>query len=167
MGQRPRQESNLVCDLRKVACLHHTPRTGVASILARSRTGSRILGEFDAIPYTTRTLTRADGWVRTSILRLTRSAPFCIEPRRQTRKGCPGGIEPCRLDFHRVVCLPLHYRHHRSESRERESNLSSSGSEADVVSTKPPRRTGPWGRLPACIRIEAGWKPAPRTRAPC
>src|SRR5205807_9988894 len=51
-----------------------TPRG--RSILARSRTGSRILGESCAIPYTTRTL-RADDWVRTSILRLTRSAPFC------------------------------------------------------------------------------------------
>jgi hypothetical protein len=25
--KRPRQESNLVRDLRKVACIHHTPRT--------------------------------------------------------------------------------------------------------------------------------------------
>jgi hypothetical protein len=29
--QRPRQESNLVCNLRRVACIHHTPRTAVPS----------------------------------------------------------------------------------------------------------------------------------------
>jgi hypothetical protein len=76
--QRPRQESNLVCDLRKVACLHHTPRTIRAySILARSRTEFENLGQSHVIRYTTRMRTRADDWVRTSILRLTRSAPFC------------------------------------------------------------------------------------------
>src|SRR5262249_6654213 len=58
-----------------------------ASIPARIRTGTRVLGKPDAVRYTTRTTARADGWIRTSMLRLTRSAPFCFEPRRQKSRS--------------------------------------------------------------------------------
>lgn len=36
---------------------------------------------------------RADDWVRTSILRLTRSAPFSVEPRRQPGRKRPEGVQ--------------------------------------------------------------------------
>ena len=35
---------------------------------------------------------RADDWICTSIIRFTRPAPFCVEPRRHS--GCPEGVEP-------------------------------------------------------------------------
>ena len=37
---------------------------------------------------------RADDWIRTSIVPLTRRMPFCVEPRRQAARV--QGVEPCR-----------------------------------------------------------------------
>src|SRR5438046_2077640 len=54
----PRQESNLIPDLRRVVC----------------------------DPPHSEDETRADGWIRTSMNRLTRPAPFYFEPHRQKKQ---------------------------------------------------------------------------------
>ena len=55
--KRPRQESNLVYDLRKVACESGT-------LQGQERI-------------------RADDWICTSMSRFTRAVPFSVEPRRR------------------------------------------------------------------------------------
>jgi hypothetical protein len=55
------------------------------SIPAWIRTRDQALGEPDVLRYTTGTR-RADDWIRTSILRLTRAVPFWIEPRRHKQE---------------------------------------------------------------------------------
>ena len=59
LAQYPRQELNLVFDLRRVACVSGTLRG--------------------------QTTNRADDWIRTSMNRLTKPAPFSIAPRRHVR----------------------------------------------------------------------------------
>lgn len=75
----PRQESNLVYDLRKVACVRHTPRT--------TQVGTRKWesGTCFASAFRVRTsaLQRAGGGIRTHIDRITGAAPFFVEPHRQ------------------------------------------------------------------------------------
>jgi hypothetical protein len=71
----PAKESNLVHDLRTVGRNRYTPRIAV---------------------------TRADDWFRTSMVRITSPAPFCVEPRRLFRGH--GGNRTHHHDFHRVVC---------------------------------------------------------------
>ena len=81
--EHPRQESNLVPGLRRARCVRHTPRT--TSIPTWSRTRIQTLGPSDVVCYTTGTR-RADDWIRTSMLRLTRAAPFSVEPRRHKQE---------------------------------------------------------------------------------
>jgi hypothetical protein len=70
----PRQESNLVFDLRRVACdPPHSENVGQ-------------LFQADVSGWKARP-TRADDWIRTSIIRFTRPAPFCFEPRRQSQES--------------------------------------------------------------------------------
>src|SRR5205085_8240669 len=52
--QCPRQESNLVHDLRGVGCDPAHPKDMIASIPARTRTGTGDLGDPRAVRYTTR-----------------------------------------------------------------------------------------------------------------
>src|SRR5436190_14332612 len=72
--ERPRQESNLVYNLRGVACESGTLR-----------------GQFEIKD-------RADDWIRTSMNRLTKPAPFSVAPRRQMerRQARTRGFEPRR-----------------------------------------------------------------------
>jgi hypothetical protein len=128
----PRQESNLVFDLRRVACIRHTPRTIITSTPPRNRTSScsfercRALrhtrkalcyrniptwtrtrawtfGESDAIRYTIGIqFIRADDWICTSISRFTEPEPFYVEPRRQARVR---GVEP-REAVLEAACSP-------------------------------------------------------------
>src|SRR5438093_5462621 len=51
--QYPRQESNLIPDLRRVVC--HPPHPEDRNIPARIRTGIQTLGKSDVVRYTTRT----------------------------------------------------------------------------------------------------------------
>ena len=95
----PRQESNLVLDLRRVACESTTLRGHLynchpSSALSRNRTRAptdRLVVQLRRLPCLSATLTdhslRADDWIRTSIKRcvigtLTRPPPFSVEPRR-------------------------------------------------------------------------------------
>jgi hypothetical protein len=140
--QCPRQESNLVLDLRRVVRYHHAPRTLANSIPAGTRTRIRALGEPNVVRYTTR-MSRADDWIRTSMSRLTRSVPGLFEPRRHKQErrdsnpmrrfwrpfalpgahscrlrhrsgqGRLGGVEPAAKAFTEPCARPLHYRHHR------------------------------------------------------
>ena len=50
--------------------------------------------------------------------RFTKPVPFCFEPHRQNTAThrVSGGNRTRRLDLHRVLCQPLHHRHHRSPS---------------------------------------------------
>ena len=48
--------------------------------------------------------TRADDWIRTSIIPLTKRAPFSVEPRRQVKAGVQG-VEPC-LAVLEAACFP-------------------------------------------------------------
>src|SRR5882672_10165213 len=100
--EHPRQESNLIPDLRTVGCIRHTPRTlvprrGIEPRLAASktavlsstlagllrqniptwsRTRTWTFGESYAFHYTIGILAnRADGWIRTSMKRFTRPLP--------------------------------------------------------------------------------------------
>ena len=97
----PRQESNLIPDLRRVVC--DPPHPEDRSIPARTRTGIRTLGKSDVVRYTTRTNKRADGWIRASMRRFTGPLPFSIEPRRQ-RAGAQG-FEPCGAALE-TACSP-------------------------------------------------------------
>ena len=125
----PRQESNLVFDLRRVACESGTlrgqycqsvPRRGIEPRLAVSKTAvlsGTLAGRFSQSvsrpglepgpgpsegPMRSATPSgqciinaRADDWIRTSIDRFTRPAPFSVEPRRQSstsaRSRTPSG----------------------------------------------------------------------------
>jgi hypothetical protein len=109
----PRQESNLVFDLRGVACkIRHTPRTFYDySALPRNRTSSNSFEDCCAIRHTRKAyflkshlhqLSRADDWIRTSMNRFTGPAPFSVEPRRQAGVQ---GFEPCRTVLE-AVCSP-------------------------------------------------------------
>lgn len=113
--QCPRQESNLAYDRRRVACLHHTPRT--ISIPTWTRTRAQTFGGSDAsatpsgqnergsgtaergtvrhsaFPLPRSAFERAGGGIRTHINRITGAVPFCVEPRR--RSAGAQGFEPC------------------------------------------------------------------------
>ena len=121
--QCPRQESNLVFDLRRVACESGTPRGHLLSASPTNRTSScsfedcravpahsqgdslRVISRLgiepgpgpsegpmrSATPSGQNSPSRADDWIRTSIDRFTRPAPFYVEPRRQARAR---GVEP-------------------------------------------------------------------------
>ena len=102
-SQYPRQESNL--ELRPSQGRVPPPHSGdLGSIPARTRTGSRILGESDVVPYTTG-MSRADDWIRTSMGRFTKAVPFSVEPRRRKgiwRESNPhllGHSQPCRSRY--------------------------------------------------------------------
>ena len=58
-----------------------TGRVLVFSISTWDRTRTWTLGESRAVRYTIETY-GADDWIRTSMIRFTRPAPFCFEPRR-------------------------------------------------------------------------------------
>ena len=58
-----------------------TPTGHVFSISTWDRTRTWTLGESRAVRYTIETY-GADDWIRTSMIRFTRPAPFCFEPRR-------------------------------------------------------------------------------------
>ena len=79
----PRQELNLAHDLRRIAFVRHTP--GTISIPTWNRTRIEALGPPHVVCYTIGT-PRADDWIRTSIVRLTRAVPFSVEPRRQEQE---------------------------------------------------------------------------------
>ena len=66
----PRQESNLVCDLRKVACARHTPRTG--STPTRSRTWATTFGKSRASVTPSGQSSEAPGGNRTRVSTLAR-----------------------------------------------------------------------------------------------
>lgn len=110
----PRQESNLVYDLRRVACspshskdvhISTPPRNRTPSCGSEDRRASITLAEHQhsvsrpglepgpgpsegpmrsATPSGHQILQRADDWIRTSITSITRRMPFSIEPRRQS-----------------------------------------------------------------------------------
>ena len=78
------------------------PDAAEASIPTWSRTRTWTFGRSYAIHYTTGT-TRADDWIRTSMIPLTGRAPFSVEPRRLLSR-VSGGNRTQRPDLHRVVC---------------------------------------------------------------
>ena len=82
--QYPAEESNLARRLRKPSCILHTRRAFCVSIPTWTRTRAWTFGESNAIRYTIGTYQRADDWIRTSMLPLTRRTPFSVEPRRQS-----------------------------------------------------------------------------------
>jgi hypothetical protein len=103
ISQYPCQELNLVYDLRRVACIHHTSRTNIFSIArwtvddksfviapqkypTEESNLARLLRRQSCILHTRRANSgrsnRADDWIRTSMIPLTRRTPFSIEPRR-------------------------------------------------------------------------------------
>src|SRR5262249_49178202 len=84
---------------------------------------------------------RADDWIRTSMVRITGAAPFCIEPRRRfsrsarirtlcgnfgdcllsqehapDNQGSLEGVEPSPSGSRPAVQIPLHHSHHQSIS---------------------------------------------------
>lgn len=72
----PAEESDLVLQLRRLPCFRHTRRACHANIPTWNRTRHRreerwwwTFGGSDAIRYTIGTDSRADDWVRTSIIR--------------------------------------------------------------------------------------------------
>ena len=89
----PAEESNLVLQLRRLPCVRHTRKAIRSRIEERmtahaslrhhvhvptwTRTRTWTFGGSDAIRYTIGTIiARADDWIRTSINRFTRQAPF-------------------------------------------------------------------------------------------
>jgi hypothetical protein len=92
----PRQESNLAYDRRRVACLRHTPRTFQYPDLDSNQGPD--LRRVRCIRYTIGT-TRAGGGGRTHMVRLTRAAPFSVEPHRQYH-GARSVSEGCSVHKH-------------------------------------------------------------------
>ena len=141
--KRRRQESNLVYDLRGVACeVRHTPTTN--SSPSRNRTWSNSFGSWHAVRHThglsqypdpelnqdqdLRSVlccplhhrdARADDWIRTSMNRFTRPAPFCVEPRRRQRVS--EGSRTHTSCFTGRRAYRVHHGHHR-QRKERGSN---------------------------------------------
>ena len=112
----PCQESNLVYDLRRVACVHHTPRTIIKSHYRGSPSSSLSVGGNPYSPPRNRT---SPDCFEGSHASSTPAGQFLI---RTTAVGLRpryslGGL-PCfrslesnqGLDLRRVPCNPLHYR---------------------------------------------------------
>ena len=95
--QYPAEESNLARRLRRPSCIRHTRRAICVSVPTWTRTRAWTFGGSNAIRYTIGTYQRADDWIRTSMLPLTRRTPFSVEPRRQSAAGAAArarGFEP-------------------------------------------------------------------------
>ena len=84
--ERPTEESDLVLQLRRLPCFRHTRRANRANIPTWTRTRTWTFGGSNAIRYTIGIDSRADDWIRTSMIRFTRPAPFSVEPRRQKHR---------------------------------------------------------------------------------
>jgi hypothetical protein len=134
----PRQESNLISDLRRVVC--HPPHSEDKSIPARIRTGSQTLEESDVAPLHHRDNKgrRLDSHQHKAVYgtaaflyRATSAQAGAqgFEPCRAAletacsprstllSQGCPGGIEPAAATFTGSHAKPLHHRHHPSAPR--------------------------------------------------
>jgi hypothetical protein len=112
-GRRPRQESNLILDLRGVACVSGTLRGRVVSAPPGSRTPSCRIEAYRAI-------------------RHTRRACFAEHPDLDSNQG---------LDLRRVQCYPLHHRDVSSIptwSRTRTWTLGGSGAVRYTIGTQEP-----------------------------
>ena len=97
ISQYPDLDLNQGLDLRRVQCypLHHRDMcTSRSSVPTWIRTRTKTLGRSCAVRYTIGTFfpSRADDWIRTSIYRFTRPAPFSVEPRRHQARA--RGVEP-------------------------------------------------------------------------
>ena len=97
ISQYPDLDLNQGLDLRRVQCypLHHRDMcTSRFSVPTWIRTRTKTLGRSCAVRYTIGTSlpSRADDWIRISINRFTRPAPFSVEPRRHQARA--RGVEP-------------------------------------------------------------------------
>ena len=124
----------------------NTPTGQVVSTPTWSRTRTKTLGEPCAVHYTIGTVVilRADDWIRTSMIRFTRPAPFCVEPRRQ--EGVSEGSRTLTFCFTGRRAYHVHYGHHVFPSGRCGGILlpsnPASGSQVLCIATCNPRRYG-------------------------
>ncbi len=119
----PRQESNLVLDLRRVACAPAHSGGGSTSCL-ETRAGAR---GFEP---------RTSGLEPESSPRRT---PLSIDP--NPFRGCPTGVEPAPRDPQSRV-LPLHHGHHLA-SRTSSSGSGRGGGRTRKACARPPSKRVP------------------------
>ncbi len=109
---------------------------------------SQALGEPDAVRYTTG-ITRADDWIRTSMIRLTRAAPSSVEPRRHrpNHQGRRRESNP-HLLVHSQSCRNRYTTATVCQRKERESNPQGSVCSAGFQPAPVAHRVAPPSVIP-------------------